>query len=123
MTEKEYLEKKRELELEMKKEIANIKCGSFNRSIKFIIGDGVDENVLKVIEDSYFKAIEKGAKPEDARQILPNCTASTIVVTGTIKDWKNFLHLRVDEHAQKEIREIAESVMHYLHLAKEEINR
>lgn len=121
MTEKEYLEKKRKLELEMEKEIANIKCDKFNHSVKFIASEGVDENVLKIVENSYFKAIEKGAKPEDARQILPNCTASTIVVTGTIKDWKNFLHLRVDEHAQKEIREIAKSVMSYLHLTKLDI--
>lgn len=99
----------------------NYSGNKFNHSIKFIKSESVDENVLKVIEDSYFKAIENGAKPEDARQILPNCTASTIVVTGTLDDWKKFLHLRVDPHAQKEIREIAETIMSYLRLTKADI--
>lgn len=121
MTKEEYLKRKKELEIKKSNEIANIKVGSFNHSIKFIKSESVDENVLKVIEDAYFKAIENGAKPEDARQILPNCTASTIVVTGTLDDWKKFLHLRVDPHAQKEIREIAETIMSYLRLTKADI--
>ena len=100
----------------------NYSGDKFNHSIRFIKSESVDENVLKIIENSYFKAIENGAKPEDARQILPNCAASTIVVTGTINDWKKFLHLRVDNHAQKEIREIAESIMSYLRLTKKDIN-
>jgi thymidylate synthase (FAD) len=99
----------------------NYSGDKFNHSIKFIRSEGVDENVLKVIEDAYFKAIENGAKPEEARQILPNCTASTIVITGTLEDWKKFLHLRVDPHAQKEIREIAETIMSYLRLTKADI--
>lgn len=99
----------------------NYANNKFNHSVKFIRSEGVDENILKVIEGAYFKAIENGAKPEDARQILPNCTASTIVVTGTLEDWKKFLHLRVDTHAQKEIREIAEAIMSYLRLTKADI--
>ena len=99
----------------------NYSGDKFNHSIRFIRSESVDESVLKIVEDSYFKAIENGAKPEDARQILPNCVASTIVVTGTIDDWKKFLHLRVDTHAQKEIRDIAESIMSYLRLTKKEI--
>lgn len=100
----------------------NYSGNKFNHSIRFIKSESVDENVLKVIEGAYFKAIENGAKPEDARQILPNCAASTIVVTGTLDDWKKFLHLRVDPHAQKEIREIAETIMSYLRLTKADIN-
>ena len=78
-------------------------------------------NKIKKQSENVFDLIEKGAKPEEARQILPNCTASTIVVTGTLEDWKKFLHLRVDEHAQREIREIANNIMHYLHLTKSDI--
>ena len=100
----------------------NYSGNKFNHSIRFIKCDAFDDDILQTIEDAYFKAIDNGAKPEDARQILPNCAASTIVVTGTLEDWKKFLHLRVDEHAQKEIREIAETIMNYLHLTKKDIN-
>lgn len=101
----------------------NYTAGKFGSSIR-VIGSEVPDgsgHLLNQLEELYFDLIEKGAKPEEARQILPNCTASTIVVTGTIEDWKKFLHLRVDEHAQKEIREIAKSVMNYLHLTKADI--
>ena len=100
----------------------NYSGNKFNHSIRFIKCDAFDDDILQTIEDAYFKAIDNGAKPEDARQILPNCAASTIVVTGTLEDWKKFLHLRVDEHAQKEIREIAETIMNYLRLTKKDIN-
>lgn len=100
----------------------NYSGNKFNHSIRFIKCDVFGDDILQTIEDAYFKAIENGAKPEDARQILPNCAASTIVVTGTLEDWKKFLHLRVDEHAQKEIREVAESIMSYLRLTKKDIN-
>lgn len=102
----------------------NYTAGKFGSSIK-VIGSEVPDgagHILNQLEEVYFDLIEKGAKPEEARQILPNCTASTIVVTGTLEDWKKFLHLRVDEHAQKEIREIAETIMNYLHLTKKDIN-
>ena len=101
----------------------NYTAGKFGSSIR-VIGSEVPDgagHLLNQLEELYFDLIEKGAKPEEARQILPNCTASTIVVTGTIEDWKKFLHLRVDEHAQREIREIATNIMHYLHLTKSDI--
>lgn len=100
----------------------NYSGNKFNHSVKFIKCDAFGNDILQTIEDAYFKAIENGAKPEDARQILPNCTASTIIVTGTLDDWKKFLRLRVDSHAQKEIREIAETIMNYLHLTKNDIS-
>ena len=101
----------------------NYTAGKFGSSIK-VIGSEVPDgagHLLNQLEELYFDLIEKGAKPEEARQILPNCTASTIVVTGTLEDWKKFLHLRVDEHAQREIREIAINIMHDLHLTKSDI--
>lgn len=101
----------------------NYSSGKFGNSIRFIkdeVPKGTEE-LLKTIEKAYFNLMEFDNKPEDARQILPNCTASTIVVTGTFEDWKKFLHLRVDSHAQREIREIATTIMSYLRLTKADI--
>jgi len=99
----------------------NYSGNKFNHSVKFIKCDAFEDDILQTIEDAYFKAIDNGAKPEDARQILPNCTASTIVVTGTLDDWRKFLYLRLDQHAQKEIREIAETILSYLPLTRKNV--
>lgn len=103
----------------------NYSGGKFNHSIRII--DSVmppgTEDLIQEMENTYFRLIDEGMKPEDARQILPNCAASTIVVSGTLDNWKKYLHLRVDSHAQREIREISETIMHYLHLTKQDIGR
>lgn len=101
----------------------NYSMSKFGNSIR-VIGSEVPDgagHLLNQLEELYFDLTEKGVKPEDARQILPNCTASTIIVTGTLDDWKKFLRLRVDEHAQREIKEIAKSIMSYLRLTKKDI--
>lgn len=106
----------------------NYSGNKFGHSINFIEPFGNEEQVAKIkdfckiAEDTYFALIESGAKPEDARQVLPNCTASEICMSGTKSDWKKFLHLRMDEkHAQKEIVDIANSVASYLHLTKADV--
>jgi thymidylate synthase (FAD) len=60
-------------------------------------------------EKSYFKLLET-EKPEDARQVLNNSTATKMIVSGNIESWEKFLKLRCDPHAQLEIREIANSI-------------
>ena len=65
------------------------------------------EDSFQEAENSYFSLIEMGARPEDARAVLPNAAATIIVMTGTKQDWNSIYKLRCDEHAQKEIRDIA----------------
>ncbi len=76
---------------------------------------------FKESEKTYFDLLDKGLKPELARQVLPNAVASTIVVSGTKANWKHFLNLRMDSHAQREIRDIANSIADYLKLTKEDV--
>lgn len=49
----------------------------------------------------------KYLKKEDARFILPQSCTTSIVVTGNFQAWLNFIKLRADKHAQKEIRDVA----------------
>lgn len=56
---------------------------------------------------SYQAAIEDGMKPEDARFLLPEATKTSLVVTINARSLQNFLTLRIDGHAQWEIRELA----------------
>lgn len=66
---------------------------------------------LEDIYDSYCYLIDCGVKPEDARSLLPNCVATRVSTTMNIRSWRHFLKMRLDKHAQGEIRDIANQVL------------
>lgn len=45
-------------------------------------------------EDSYMTLIELGAKPEEARTVLPNSLKTEVVMTANYREWRNFFKLR-----------------------------
>ncbi len=55
----------------------------------------------------YKELLDAGVAKECARDILPLCTKTTIHITATLRDLLGFLNVRCDEHAQKEVRDIA----------------
>jgi thymidylate synthase (FAD) len=57
--------------------------------------------------DLYNKLIEKGVKPQSARRVIPQSMYTTIWGGFNLEQVNNFLQLRLDEHAQWEIRQIA----------------
>ena len=61
---------------------------------------------LDVLEAKYKKALELGMKPQEARELLPLCTATTIVVTGTKKQWEHIFKLRTAPGAAPGIQEL-----------------
>lgn len=52
---------------------------------------------LQDAEDSYKILINKGWKPQQAREVLPLSTATEVVYTGFLDDWKHFFDLRYRE--------------------------
>lgn len=58
-------------------------------------------------ERSYFKMLELGATPQEARSVLPNSLKTEIVVTMNLRSWRNFFRLRCDSHAHPQMREVA----------------
>ena len=58
-------------------------------------------------ETAYFKLLTAGAKPEEARSVLPNSLKTEIVVTMNLREWRHFFHVRANEHAHPQMREIA----------------
>ncbi len=73
-----------------------------------------DESINTVVDGAisycklaYEMLIDKGIAKECARMVLPLATQTTIVMHGTLRSWIHFLDQRCDDHAQKEIREIA----------------
>lgn len=57
--------------------------------------------------DVYWNLLNAGVPAEDARYIIPTCAASNIVVTMNIRELFHFFDLRMDSHAQWEIRDLA----------------
>lgn len=60
---------------------------------------------------AYNDLIAAGIKPEDARYVLPNATATKIVITMNSRSLLNFFRERLCERAQWEIRELAERML------------
>ena len=52
---------------------------------------------LSTAEESYFKLIDLGFKPQEARSVLPNSTKTELIMTGFEADWDDFFDLRVRE--------------------------
>ena len=84
-------------------------------------GDKMDaqtiiKEYLQDIEHLYDKLIDAGVAKECARMILPECTTTTMTLNGTLRSWLSFLNVRMDHHAQKEVRVIAEEIGNALEL-------
>ena len=64
-------------------------------------------DALVRLDEAYTEMIKHGVAKETARDILPLCTKTTIHISGTLRDLLAFLNIRLEEHTQKECREIA----------------
>ena len=59
------------------------------------------------IEKAYMELIETGAKPQEARSVLPNSLKTEIIVTMNLREWRHFFKLRADNAAHPQMRQIA----------------
>ena len=57
-------------------------------------------------EESYQNLRSHGWTKQDARDVLPNCVATKIVVTANFREWRHILKLRTDKTADPEIRNL-----------------
>lgn len=64
-------------------------------------------NVMLHAEQAYQELIQMGAKPQEARSILPNSLKTEIVVTMNLREWRYFFKLRTASNAHPQMREIA----------------
>ena len=58
----------------------------------------------------YNALLEGGVARETSRMVLPLATTTKIHMTGSIRSWIHFLELRDDDHAQKEIQQVAKEI-------------
>lgn len=55
----------------------------------------------------YNNLIANGVAPEQARMVLPQSMYTSYYVTGSLAAWARAYKLRIDEHSQKEIQDLA----------------
>ena len=82
-------------------------------SVNDIVGSDEEFTTQKVIDiclTHYYAALESGVKPEEARRILPQAMMTTIWGAFQPTQLANFFTLRLDSHAQREIRLIGEAM-------------
>ncbi len=63
------------------------------------------------IEKQYFALLESGAKPEEARSVLPNSLKTEIVTTMNLREWRHFFKLRTDQASHPQMREVANMIL------------
>ena len=95
---------------------------NFYNSVSFIVPYDVTNELYETwrasclaAEAAYFVLLDNGAKPETARSVLPHCTATHIVVKMNMRAIRHFLELRLDTHAQSDIRDIAYKMLELVH--------
>lgn len=54
----------------------------------------------------YFRALERGAKPQEARTVLNNSVKTEIVVTCNLREWRQIFRLRTAPGAHPQMREL-----------------
>lgn len=74
----------------------------------------IHHTALDMTKEYYEMLLMYRNSPEQARAILPQSMMTEFYMTASVKRWKDWLALRLDEHVQKETRELAEMVREVL---------
>jgi len=65
------------------------------------------DEFMEQVADAYRRLRELGVRKEYARFVLPNATATRIIVTMNFRSLRHLFSVRCDKAAQWEIRELA----------------
>lgn len=91
----------------------------FDPEIKLLWSDGsigvgqaseVIKNFIESAEVLYKALLAAGVAKECARMVLPLATQTTIYMKSSVRNWLFYFSQRLDPHAQKEHRELAELI-------------
>lgn len=70
---------------------------------------------IKNAEYYYFMLINRGWKPQQARQVLPFAVCSPLVMTGFESDWEHFFELRCSGAAHPDAKKLADELYKLIH--------
>lgn len=92
-----------------------------DKSIKQGSGEPFPEDAQAILHEAYSAALSRariiyedfvssGVAPEQARMVLPQSMMTQWIETGSLAYWSRVCTQRLDPHAQKEIRDLAQQV-------------
>lgn len=62
---------------------------------------------MQKCEETYFELLKDGWRPQEARSVLPNALASTIAVTGNLRNWRHFFLARTTRETHPDFRRLS----------------
>ena len=68
------------------------------------------QTICGVAEDEYNELLSDGIAPESARMVMPLATPTRAYMKGSVRSWITYFWQRLDSHAQKEHRLMAEGI-------------
>jgi thymidylate synthase (FAD) len=95
--------------LELRAQGSSNRQGSLDESVGEALQDIASEAV-DVSYEAYNHLVKNGVALECARSVLPMCSETTVYLNNTLRGWVHYCQVRMDEHTQKEHREIAKQV-------------
>lgn len=75
----------------------------------------------KCAEKAYFQMLATGAKPQDARSVLPNSLKTEVMMTATNNEWRHFSSLRCSPAAHPQMREVAKLALGEFYAVEEDL--
>lgn len=73
------------------------------------------EGFMSQVADTYHRLRELGVRKEDARFVLPNASATRIILTMNFRSLRHFFSVRCEKAAQWEIRALALEMLRQVH--------
>ncbi len=92
------------------------RCVRFENGVEYVVPGTIKknktllkkyDNFLKNTETLYKEFLDAGIPAEDARYILPNASATKMVITMNARELRHFFSLRCCNRSQWEIRDLA----------------
>ena len=69
-------------------------------------------NSVQLAVDTYAHMLELGIAREQARMVLPQNLYTKFVMFGNLRNWLHFCELRSDTHAQWEVQQYSNVILH-----------
>ena len=91
----------------------SVKQGSSDETLNSVMSAAMDFNLNKlhtIALRTYNDLLECNVAPEQARMVLPQSMYTSYYVTGSLAAWARMYKQRIDEHAQREIQDLARMV-------------
>lgn len=100
-------------------------CDIDKMKIQLPSDNGITDNFLWCLnnaETQYNLLINKGWKPQQARQVLPFAVCSPLVMTGFESDWEHFFELRCSGAAHPDAKKLADELKSLMNVKNIELN-